>query len=77
MCTAVIYGVVEYLYQHGRWHPHANPTPSVVVILGWVHIVGIVVAVAAAVVGLAVEKPPFYALSTLILGFLSFLIYVG
>jgi hypothetical protein len=73
----VIYGVIEYLNRRGMWHPDSNPTPHSVVALGWVHILGMVLAVAAAVVGIRWERPPIYAVIALLLGLFSYIIFVG
>ena len=59
------------------WHPDSNPTPHSVVVLGWVHIGGMVFAVAVAVVGIRWEKPPIYAVIALLLGLFSYVIFVG
>jgi hypothetical protein len=73
----VIYGVVGYLHRQGMWHPDSNPTPYSVVALGWVHILGMMLAVAAAVVGIRLERPPIYAVTALQLGLFSYVIFVG
>jgi hypothetical protein len=73
----VIYGVIEYLHRRGMWHPDSNPPPHSVVALGWVHIMSIAVAIAAAVVGIRLERPPIYAATALLIALFSFVIFVG
>lgn len=73
----VIYGVIEYLQRRGMWHPDSHPTPHSVVALGWVHILGMAVAVVAAVVGIRLERPSIYAVTALLFGLFSYVIFVG
>ncbi len=73
----IIYGVIEYLYRRGMWHPDSNPASESVVAMARVHGLGMLLADATAVVGIIVEKPPIYAIIALVLGFFSFFIFVG
>lgn len=73
----IIYGVVEYLYRRGMWHPDSYPASESVVAMARVHVLGMLLADAAAVVGIIVERPPIYAVAALALGLLSFFIFVG
>jgi len=73
----IIYGVVEYLHRRGIWHPDSMPTPRSVVALGWVHIVGMLLAIGAALVGIRLERPPIYGVAALLLGLFSYVIFVG
>jgi hypothetical protein len=73
----IIYGVVHYLYHRGMWHADSYPAPKSVVVMAWVHCLGILVAVIAAVMGIIVEKPSVYAVIALALGLSSFIIFVG
>jgi hypothetical protein len=73
----VIYGVVGYLHRQGMWHPDSSPTPDSVVALGWVHILGMTLAIAAAVVGIKLERPQIYAVTALLLGLFSYVIFVA
>jgi len=53
------------------------PTPRSVVALGWVHIVGMLLAIGAALVGIRLERPPIYGVAALLLGLFSYVIFVG
>jgi hypothetical protein len=58
-------------------NPDSNPPPHSVVALGWIHIMSIAVAIAAAVVGIRLERPPIYAATALLIALFSFVIFVG
>jgi hypothetical protein len=73
----IIYGVIEYLYSRGIWHPDSNPASKSVVAMAWVHGLGMLLAGAAAVAGISVERPPVYAVLALLVGLFSFFIFVG
>lgn len=73
----IIYGVVDYLYRRGMWHPDSYPASRNVVAMAWVHGLGLLLAAVAAVVGIVVEKPAVYAVIALMLGLFSFFIFVG
>jgi hypothetical protein len=73
----VIYGVIEYLYRRGLWHPDSYPASKSVVAMARVHSFGMLLADATAVVGIIVEKPPIYAIIALVLGLFSFFVFVG
>jgi hypothetical protein len=73
----IIYGVVEYLARRGMWHPDSIPTPHSVVALGWVHVVGMLLAIGAAVAAIKLERPPIYGVTALLLGLFSYVIFVG
>jgi hypothetical protein len=73
----IIYGAVDYLYRRGMWHPGSYPTTRSVVAMARVHTLGMLLADAAAVVGIVVERPPIYAVIALVLGLFSFFIFVG
>jgi hypothetical protein len=45
--------------------------------MAWVHGLGLLLAVVAAVVGIIVEKPAIYAVIALVVGLFSFFIFVG
>jgi hypothetical protein len=45
--------------------------------MGRVHVLGMLLADAAAVAGIVGEKPPIYAVIALMLGLFSFFIYIG
>jgi hypothetical protein len=73
----IIYGVVDYLHHRGMWHPDSRPAPHSVVLLGWVHVVGMLLAIGAAVVGIRLERPPIYSVAALLLGLFSYVVFVG
>lgn len=73
----IIYGVVDYLHRRGMWHPDSIPAPHSVVALEWVHIVGMLLAIGAALVGIRLERPPIYGVAALLLGLFSYVIFVG
>jgi len=51
--------------------------PIAPVALGWVHIMSIAVLIAAAVVGIRLERPPIYAATALLIALFGFVIFVG
>jgi len=73
----IIYGVIEYLYRRDMWHPDSYPASTSVVVMARAHVLCMVLADAAAVVGIIVERPPIYAAIAFVLGLLSFFIFVG
>jgi len=73
----IIYGVIDYLYRRGMWHPDSYPAAKSVVTMAWVHGLGMLLADAAAVVGIIVEKPSIYAVIALVLDLFSIFIFVG
>ena len=74
---AIIYGVTEYLYHRGRWHPDASPRPAIVGLLVAVHFVAVILATGTAIKGVSVEKPRIYAFIALMFALVSFFIFVG